>query len=62
VTEVNNLQKEADAASEKLALGEISDIHEVGIATETAYLSLLLTVQIRNKILDAYHEVMRMQV
>ncbi|HWR56067.1 MAG TPA: flagellar hook-basal body complex protein FliE [Negativicutes bacterium] len=60
--EVNKLQFEADAASQKLVTGKVDDIAPVVIAAEKASIALQLTVQVRNKIIDAYNEVMRMQV
>lgn len=60
--EVDNIQKEADVASLGLATGQIQDLHTAVLAMEKASLSLSLTVEVRNKMLDAYHEVMRMQI
>jgi flagellar hook-basal body complex protein FliE len=60
--EVNKLQLDADAANVKLATGTIEDIAPVVIATEKASIALQLTVQVRNKIIEAYNDVMRMQV
>jgi flagellar hook-basal body complex protein FliE len=60
--EVNTLQLDADKASVKLATGQIDDIAPVVIATEKAAIALQLTVQVRNKVIDAYNDVMRMQV
>jgi flagellar hook-basal body complex protein FliE len=60
--DVNKLQFEADTASKKLATGAVEDIAPVVIAAEKASLALQLTIQIRNKVIDAYNEVMRMQV
>lgn len=62
VAEVNKLQQEAHKASIDLAAGKINDISEVVIATEKAAIALQLTLQVRNKAVDAYQEVMRMQV
>ncbi|VBB08101.1 flagellar hook-basal body complex protein flie [Lucifera butyrica] len=59
---VNQLQKDADKASVDLAAGKIQDVSEVTIAAEKATIALQLTMQVRNKIVDAYQEVMRMQV
>jgi flagellar hook-basal body complex protein FliE len=59
---VNQLQHTASQASLNLAAGKIQDISEVTIAAEKATLALQLTMQVRNKIVDAYQEVMRMQV
>jgi flagellar hook-basal body complex protein FliE len=60
--DVNKLQLDANAANTKLAAGKVEDIAPVVIATEKASIALQLTVQVRNKIVDAYNEVMRMQV
>jgi flagellar hook-basal body complex protein FliE len=60
--DVNKLQQDASQASTNLATGKIQDISEVTVATEKATLALQLTMQVRNKILDAYQEIMRMQV
>jgi len=62
VSNVNTLQKEADVAMQNLATGESKNIPEVMIAAERADIALKLMVQVRNKIIDAYHEVMKMQV
>lgn len=59
---VNDLQENAKVLGEKLATGEINDIHSVMIAGQEADLSLQFTLAIRNKIMDAYSEIMRMQV
>ena len=55
-------QLEADRAMEKLATGEAKSIHEVMVAMEEADISMRMVVQMRNKIVDAYQEIMRMQV
>lgn len=60
--EVSRLQTSADEAAVRLATGEARDLHEVMIMTEQANLALQLTLQVRNKVLDAYQEIMRMQV
>lgn len=62
IEEVNRLQGEANKAIEDLAMGETKNIHETMIALEKAEISFKLMLQVRNKILDAYHEVMRMSV
>ncbi|SHI67197.1 flagellar hook-basal body complex protein FliE [Propionispora hippei] len=59
---VNELQKSANQASVDLAAGKLQDVSQVVIATEKASVALQLTMQVRNKIVDAYQEVMRMQV
>ncbi|MFQ6111141.1 MAG: flagellar hook-basal body complex protein FliE [Nitrospinota bacterium] len=59
---VNDLQKGAERAGESLAVGESKNIHETMISLERADLALRLLTQIRNKALEAYREIMRMQV
>ncbi|HYF95582.1 MAG TPA: flagellar hook-basal body complex protein FliE [Symbiobacteriaceae bacterium] len=59
---VEAAQHEAAAAAQRLATGEIKDIAEVTIASEKATLALQMTVQVRNKVLEAYQEMMRMPV
>lgn len=60
--EVNQLQKEADLAVRELAAGNTKDIHQTMIALEKADISFQFMMQVRNKIIAAYQEIMRMQV
>jgi len=62
IDEVNNLQQQSAEMKTKLVTGEIEDIHQVMIAAEKANLAFQLTVQIRNKVVEAYQEIMRMQI
>ena len=62
VDNVNQLQKQADKKMQELATGKSQNIHEVMIATERADIALKLMMQVRNKIIEAYQEVMKMQV
>ncbi len=62
LAEVNHLQTSADVATQKLASGQDKDIHNTMIALEKASVALQLTMQVRNKVLEAYQEIMRMQV
>lgn len=59
---VNQAQKASDIQTTGLATGQVENIHEVMISAEKASLSLELTMQVRNKVVEAYQEVMRMQV
>ncbi len=54
--------KKADTQMQKLAVGKSNDLQAVVMATEKADLSFKLLVQVRNKLLEAYQEIMRMQV
>lgn len=60
LNQVEQDQKVANDLSVKLATGEIQDIEQVMIASERANLSLGMAVQVRNKVLEAYQEIMRM--
>lgn len=59
---VNCSQLEAEKASSQLVAGGIEDLHQVMIAVEKAGLSLQLTIQVTNKIIEAYKEMTRMQI
>jgi flagellar hook-basal body complex protein FliE len=60
--QVDALQTDADVTSLALASGKAQDISTVMVALEKANLSLSLTVAVRDKVIDAYNEVMRMQI
>lgn len=62
VQAVNTAQKEADVKMQDLATGKSQNIHETMIAAEKADIALRLMVQVRNKMIEAYQEIMRMQV
>ncbi len=62
VMTVNEAQKKSDKAMQDLATGKTDNIAEVMITAEKADIALKLMVQMRNKIIDAYQEVMKMQV
>lgn len=62
IDKVNKLQNEADKAIEGLAKGEHNNIHNTMIAVEKANLSFNMMLQVRNKLLAAYEEIMRTQV
>ncbi len=62
ISEVNHLQKDGEQKTLELAMGKSTDLHDVVIATEKANMALQLTLEIRNKMVEAYQEIMRMQV
>ncbi|MFC4320186.1 flagellar hook-basal body complex protein FliE [Litchfieldia salsa] len=62
INEVNRASNESDAMTGKLIKGEKVDLHEVMISAEKSGVTLLTTIEIRNKVVEAYQEVMRMQV
>lgn len=60
--DINDLQTKADKAIEKVEVDNSASIHEAMIALEKADISFKAMMQVRNKIIEAYQEVMRMQV
>lgn len=62
IGKVNDLQKASDKAAQNLATGRTDNIADVMIATEKADIAFKVMVQVRNKIIDAYQEIMKMQV
>ncbi len=62
IQQLDQVQKTADQASLQAANGQGADLHNAMIAVEEASLSFQLAMQVRNKIMDGYQEVMRMQV
>ena len=59
--EIKDMNEKADKALEQLVTGEVQDMHQVMLAIEKADLTFKTMMQIRNKLLDAYQEVMRMR-
>ena len=59
---VNSLQVESENQTTLLATGQVDNVHDVTIAGAKAKVSLDLTMAVRNKVVEAYKEVMRMQV
>lgn len=62
ITAVNEVQKQSDLQIQKLMSGESQDLHETLIAVQKADLTFQTMMQVRNKILQAYTEIMRMPV
>jgi flagellar hook-basal body complex protein FliE len=59
---VESSQVNRDQTIDKMVTGEISEVHDVMIAAEEAQLAFEMMLEVRNKLLEAYTEVMRMQV
>ncbi len=59
---VNDMQIQADKAVQRLASGESKNIHETMLAMEKADIAFKTMNQVRSKVIDAYREIMRMQV
>ncbi|MFH1862880.1 MAG: flagellar hook-basal body complex protein FliE [bacterium] len=62
IQDVNSMQLNAEGTATRLATGELENLHQVMLAMEEAQTSFQLMMEMRNKILEAYREVMRMQV
>jgi flagellar hook-basal body complex protein FliE len=62
IEDINRLQKNADQAIADIQLEKTQSVHEAMIALEKASISFRAMMQVRNKILEAYQEIMRMQV
>jgi len=62
INSLNASQLNADANVQKFLTGEVQDLHTVMIAMEEARLSMQLAVEVRNKLVEAYQELSRMQV
>jgi flagellar hook-basal body complex protein FliE len=62
ISKVNGMQNEANVAMEKLASGESQNLHETLLAVEKADIAFRTLNQVRTKVLDAYREIMKMQI
>jgi len=62
IEEANQLQLETDSVAEQFIAGEPIELHEMVIAMEKADLAIRHVVQIRNKLLEAYKELVNMQL
>ena len=59
---VSELQSVADEKVQQLATGEIDNVQDVVMAMAEADLSFRLVLEIRNKLVESYQEIMRLQV
>ena len=62
IQEVSNLQREAGTESQKLLTGNTQDIHAAMVALQKADVSFQMMMQVRNKLVSAYQEIMKTQV
>ena len=62
LAEVNDLQVQAKSAAADLVSGRGGEMHDVMIQLKEAQVSFEMVMAVRNKVIDAYQEVMRMQV
>jgi flagellar hook-basal body complex protein FliE len=59
---LQSLQNNADSAVQQFLTGENDDLHTTVLATQRADLAFELGLQVRNKVVSAYQEVMKMQL
>ena len=62
VQRVENYRATADTAVQRYLAGEDEEVHKVAMATQQAELSFELFLQVKNKVVQAYQEIMRMQM
>ncbi|MBM7552754.1 flagellar hook-basal body complex protein FliE [Thalassobacillus pellis] len=62
IDKVNQAQVASDQKTEALARGEITDLHDVMVTAKKASITMQLSVEMQNKAIEAYREIMRMQV
>lgn len=62
ISQTNQAQLDADKAVTDLNTGRADNLHEVMLAMEEADISMRMLVQMRNKVTEAYQEIIRMQV
>ena len=62
IENLNQTQLQSDIMTEKLARGENVDLHQVMITSQKASITMQATLEVRNKVIEAYQEMMRMQV
>ena len=62
ISQANNQINSADTKLREFALGQTDNVHEVMMALEKAKLSFELVVEVRNRLLEGYQEIMRMQI
>ncbi len=62
ISEINRMQIEAEEALKALSTGKEKDIQKVMVTLQKADVSLRMLMEVRNKAIEAYQEIMRMQV
>lgn len=62
IHKLNDLEMTSQQMDDLLATGEIENIHDVMIAAQKADIAVQFTIEVKNKVLDAYREIMRLQL
>lgn len=62
VYNVSDSQKYVEQLNERMMAGKLDNLHEVPIAAEIANINFLTLVNVKNKVMDAYREILRIQI
>jgi len=62
IGEVNDMQKAGEKAMEDMATGQVKDLHQAALAIDKAEMSMKLMLEVRNKAINAYKEILRTQI
>lgn len=62
INQVNQAQVDSAILGDKFAAGQIQDIHQVTAAGQKSSVMLQMTLQVRNKVIESYQEIMRMPI
>ena len=62
VEEVNDMQKAGEKAMSDMATGQVKDLHQAALAIDKAEMSMKLMLEVRNKAISAYKEILRTQI
>jgi flagellar hook-basal body complex protein FliE len=62
IQSLDQQEKQVRELNQQFVTGQLTDVHSLMIASEKASLGLQLTVQVRNKVIEAYQEIMRTQL
>jgi len=62
MNQLSSQEKAVETLNGQFVRGELSDVHQLMIQAEKLSLGLDLTVQVRNKVIEAYQDIMRMQI
>jgi len=62
IGEVNDIQKAGEKAMEDMATGQVKDLHQAALAIDKAEMSMKLMLEVRNKAINAYKEILRTQI
>jgi flagellar hook-basal body complex protein FliE len=62
INEVDGLQKNREEMVDGMVSGQVTEVHDVMIAAKESQMAFELLLEVRNKLLESYQEIMRMQV